>query len=60
MIVTPNLGNDWRSGAVKFLKYIVEDRGWRRPWVVRGNRFLCVGVIDRYTLEDNDNNRPAK
>lgn len=58
MYVKPNLGSDWRAGAARFLKYMVEERGWRRTWLVFGARFKCVGVIDAYAFEDNDN-QPA-
>jgi hypothetical protein len=55
MYVLPNLGNDWRTGAVRFLKWI-RSRGWKhQPWIVVGKHFMCVGVIGSYSLEDNDN-----
>jgi hypothetical protein len=55
MFVKPNLGSDWRIGAMRFLKYMTEDRDWRRTWLAFGPRFMCVGVIAEYALEDNDN-----
>lgn len=51
----PNMQGDWRHGALRFLKYIVEEKGWRRNWLALGRRFFCVGVIDSYDLADNDN-----
>lgn len=58
MYVTPNLGSDWRRGALSFLKFMTEERCWRRTWLAFGARFMCVGVIGSYAFEDNDN-KPA-
>jgi hypothetical protein len=55
MYVKPNLGSDWRKGALSFLKYMTNERHWRRTWLAFGVRFMCVGIIDVYALEDNDN-----
>lgn len=60
MFVRPNLGSNWVSGARRFLKFMVEEKRWRRDWLAFGNRFMCVGVIDRYALEDNDNSSTRK
>jgi hypothetical protein len=56
MFVRPNMGNDWIKSARRFLKFMIEEKRWRRTWLVFGGRFMCVGVIDRYSLEDNDSN----
>ena len=58
MFVKPNLGTDWHAGAMRFLRWITVERHWRRTWIAFGARFMCIGVIDRYTLEDNDNEIP--
>lgn len=55
MYVKPNLGADWRSGAVRFLKYMTEERRWRGTWLAFGASFMRVGTIGSYALEDNDN-----
>jgi hypothetical protein len=54
MHVKPNLGSDWRKGAIDFLKWM-RERGWRRTWLASGQRFTCVGVVGMYQLADNDN-----
>ena len=59
MYVKPNLGSDWRLGALRFLKYMTVERHWRRTWLAFGPWFLCVGVIGSYALEDNDNEGSA-
>lgn len=55
MYVKPNLGADWRSGAARFLKYMTVERRWRGTWLAFGPRFMRVGTIGSYALEDNDN-----
>ncbi len=46
MYVIPILGDDWHLGAKRFLKYMIDERGWKRNWLVSGSRFLCLGIID--------------
>jgi hypothetical protein len=59
MYLKPNLGGDWRVGALRFLTYMRVERGWRRTWLVTGPLFMCVGVIERFALDDNDNEGSA-
>jgi hypothetical protein len=54
--VRPNLGAvSWWVGIRKFLAFMRDDRRWRRHWIISGRDVMCVGVIECYSLEDNDN-----
>jgi hypothetical protein len=55
-----NIGTNWRTGVLHFLKYISEERRWRRTWMCFGDQFECIGVIDGYNIQDNDNARSVQ
>lgn len=58
MFLKVNMPGDWRHSALRFLKYISRECGWRRTWLGMGDRFMAVGVIESYPLADNDNEGP--
>jgi hypothetical protein len=54
-VSAPQINARWRHKITHFLKWIREDRRWRRHWIIFGYKFTCVGVIMPRTRHANDN-----
>lgn len=45
----------WRRNMARFLRFMREEKGWRRHWIIFRQVVTCIGVASPPPRPKNDN-----